>query len=164
MPKNLSNTAYIDGANLDKGSKALGVEIDYKKLKTWLEFKYGVTDAYIFIGMIREYKDLYNYLQDCGFKLIFKEVVYDNRGKPKGNCDADLVLNVVSDVYENKVDNVILVSSDGDYAGMVKFLLKKKVMRAILSPSAIRRCSVLLRRTGAKIVCLEDIQCRIQKE
>ena len=88
--------------------------------------KYGVARAYIFIGLISKYKDLYTYLQESGFTLIFKEVVYDGSGKPKGNCDADLVLSNVRDAYENNCEKSIIVTSDGDYASLVKFLLEKK--------------------------------------
>lgn len=35
-----------------------------------------------------------------GFTLIFKEVVYDGDGKPKGNCDADLVLQATRRGFE----------------------------------------------------------------
>ena len=60
------------------------------------------------------------YLQECGFILIFKEVVYNSDGEPKGNCDADLVLQVAKDTYENKFNKAIIVSSDGDYACLIE--------------------------------------------
>ena len=124
-----NNYAFIDGANLHRGIKALGWELDYKKFRVWLTEKYSVTTAYIFIGMIPKQSSLYTYLQDCGFKLIFKEVVYDGDGKAKGNCDADLVLLTVCDAYENKFDKAVLVSSDGDYASLVKFLKNKNKIK-----------------------------------
>src|SRR3989344_8795296 len=85
------NYAYIDGANLHKGVESLGWQLDYKRFRVWLKDKYGIAQAYLFIGLIPRNKDLYTRLQEAGFTLIFKEVVYDNEGKVKGNCDADLV-------------------------------------------------------------------------
>ena len=93
IPKE-NNIAYIDGANLHRGIAGFGWTLDYSRFRVWLSEKYGVKNAYIFIGLIPKYKDLYTYLQECGFTLIFKEVVYDGDGKPKGNCDADLVLQI----------------------------------------------------------------------
>ena len=156
--------AYIDGANLHKGAKSIGLDLDYKRLHTWLGFKYGITDAYIFIGMVSEYTGLYNYLQQSGFKVIFKEVVFDGNGKPKGNCYADLVLNIVSDFYEGRADRAILVSSDGDYASTIQFLIKKGKLPAILSPSDVKKCSILLKRTGAEIAYLRDFMNTIKKQ
>jgi uncharacterized LabA/DUF88 family protein len=151
-----NNFAYIDGANLHSGTTALGWQLDYKKFRVWLSEKYGAKTAYIFIGLVPKYTELYKYLQEAGFTLVFKEVIYDNSGKPKGNCDADLVLQVTRDTYENKFDRAIVVSSDGDYAGLVKFLNEKNKLLVVLSPSNEKKCSILLKRTGAKISYLND--------
>lgn len=150
------NFAYIDGANLNKALSDLGWELDYQRFRIWLSDKYDVKNAYIFIGLIPKYKNLYKYLQEAGFTLIFKEVVHDRNGKPKGNCDADFVLQAAADSYESKFDKAVIVSSDGDYASLVKFLIKKDKLEAILSPSISQKCSILLKRTNSKIVYIND--------
>jgi len=162
-----NNCAYIDGANLHKGITGLGWNLDYKRFRVWLSEKYGAHTAYLFIGLIPKYKVLYKYLQECGFTLIFKEVVYDGDGKPKGNCDADLVLQATCDAYENNFDNALLVASDGDYAGLVEFLHKKHKFLVVLSPHLKDKCSILLKRTGVKIAYINEqrsILDRVQKE
>src|SRR3989338_11497950 len=98
------NYAYIDGANLHKGVKHTGWTLDYKKFRVWLKEKYGVTQAYLFIGFVRKNKDLYTHLQECGFILIYKDITYGSDGRVKGNCDADLVLRVTRDAYENSCE------------------------------------------------------------
>lgn len=148
--------AYIDGANLHTSIKKLGWNLNYKRFFVWLKEKYKVDTAYLFIGFIPKYKELYSSLQKTGYVLIFKEVVYDAEGKAKGNCDADLVLRVVCDVFESDVKKIILITSDGDYASLVKFLQEKNKMEIILSPANKDRCSILLKRTNAKISYLND--------
>jgi len=162
MKKQEKNFAYIDGANLYKGVASLGWIIDYKKFKVWLSEKYGISTAYLFIGLIPKHKELYKYLQESGFTLVFKEVVYDGVGRPKGNCDADLVLQATQDVYEDKLDKAIIVTSDGDYAGLVKFLLEKQRLLVVLSPSSEKKCSILLKRTGAKISYINDQRSHLE--
>lgn len=110
------------------------------------------------MGNIPKYSNLYTYLQENGYTLIFKEVVYDGDGKPKGNCDADLVLKVTQDFYENKYDNAVIVASDGDYSSLVSFLANKNKFKTILSPANEKKCSILLKRTGVKISYLNDQQ------
>lgn len=156
MKKQKNNCAYIDGANLHQAIEQAGWVLDYARFRVWLSEKYAVRQACIFIGLIPKYKDLYTHLQKCGFTLIFKEVIYDNVGKPKGNCDADLVLQAVCDAYEQNCDRAIIVESDGDYAGLVKFLLKKGKLEVILSPAVPQKCSILLKRTGATISYIKD--------
>jgi len=151
-----NNIAYIDGANLYNGIADFGWVLDYVRFRVWLTEKYGVKNAYIFIGLIPKFKELYNYLQKSGFTLVFKGVIYNEDGKPKGNCDADLVLQVAKDIYEEKCEKAIIVSSDGDYAGLIKFLISKNKIEAVLSPYETNKCSVLIKRTGVKISYLVD--------
>ncbi len=156
MNKATKNNAYIDGANLHKGIKSLGWVFDYKKFRIFLKEKYSITKAYLFIGLIPKHKDLYTKLQEAGYTLIFKEVVYDSDGKAKGNCDTDLVLQATKDSYEERFEKAVLVSSDGDYAGLVKFLFEKNKFLTILSPAPVKKCSILLKRTNTPIVYLND--------
>ncbi len=160
----ISNYAYIDGANLYSSLQVLGWRLDYARFRVWLKDKYKVVVAYLFLGLIPRYKDLYTFLQKAGFTLIFKEVIYDNAGKPKGNCDADLVLQATCDAYENKFNKAVLVSSDGDYASLVKFLLQKGKMDDLLSPAATEKCSILLKRTGVKIAYLADQRSLLEQK
>lgn len=118
--------------------------------------KYNVIQAYLFIGLVPKYKDLYTSLQEAGFTLVFKEVTYDGEGKVKGNCDADLVLKATRDAYENVFEKAMLVSSDGDYAGLASFLQEKGKLHAIISPARADKCSILLKRTGARIAYIND--------
>ena len=162
-----NNYIYIDGNNLYRGVKNSNWKIDFFRFRKWLSDKYGITQAYYFIGLIPKEKDIYETLQRAGFTLIFKEVVYGVDGKAKGNCDADLVLHAVRDVYENSCDKLALVTSDGDYASLVKFLQEKDKLKIVLSPSIKEKCSILLKRTNAPITYLNDVKNRIslgQKE
>lgn len=156
MIKHYNNVAYIDGANLHKGIELFDWKFDYGKFRTWLRERYAVSQAYFFIGLVPKYKNIYTRLQEFGFTLIFKEVTYDGQGKIKGNCDADIVVKAMRDAYENIFDKAILVSSDGDYASLVTFLIEKNKLYSILSPAIPRKCSILLKRTGAKISYISD--------
>lgn len=72
MKSQENNFAYIDGANLYNGIMGFGWALDYARFRVWLTEKYGVENAYIFIGLIPKNKELYKYLQECGFTLVFK--------------------------------------------------------------------------------------------
>ena len=124
LPEN-KTIAYIDGANLHRGVLSLGWRLDYSRFRIWLSDKYGVGLVYLFVGLIPKYKDRYTQLQKDGFTLVYKEVIYDGNGRAKGNCDADLVTQAMRDSYEGMARRVVLVTSDGDYAPLVKFWLEK---------------------------------------
>lgn len=156
MGKNENNVAYIDGANLHNGVKILDWEFDYGHFRIWLKEKYAVEQVYLFLGLIPKYKDLYTRLQEQGYTLVFKEVVFDGEGKAKGNCDADIVVHAMQNAYEDKFDKVVLVTSDVDYAPLVKFLKEKNKIECVLSPYSTEKCSILLKRTGVKISYISD--------
>jgi uncharacterized LabA/DUF88 family protein len=158
----MKTVAYIDGANLHRGVKNLGWNLDYKRFCIWLQDKYHAEAVYLFIGLIPKNKDLYTSLQESGYILVYKEITYDGAGKVKGNCDADLVLKMTADFYEKAYDQAVLVSSDGDYAGLVKFLKEKKSFRALVSPS--NNCSFLLRKLNIPIVYLDTKRGVLEKK
>jgi len=163
LKNNFNNFAFIDGANLHGGVKSLGWHLDYKKFRIWLKDKYSISTAYIFLGLIPKYKDMYTSLQEAGFTLVFKEVVYDENGKPKGNCDADLVVKVMQETFDNLFDKAVIVSSDGDYSSLIKFLMSKQKLEAILSPAKAKKCSILLKRTNARIAYIDDQRNHLSK-
>ena len=155
--------AYIDGANLHKGIESSGWKLDYGRFRRWLTDKYGVSKAYLFMGLLPNKVRLYERLQDQGFELIFKQIAYDGAGKVKGNCDADLVLKVVSDHYEQHYDMAILITGDGDFSCLADFLIQKDQLRVILAPEH-KKCSILLKKTGAKMTYLEEFKHRLQRK
>lgn len=159
----MSYFAYIDGANLHQGVKSSSWDLDYPRFRSWMRQKFGITEATIFIGLITKNANLYTRFQESGFKLVFKEIVYDGNGKAKGNCDADLVLEGCKDIYEKNTKFALLVSSDGDYAPLVKLWQEKKIPCAILSPAPEFKCSILLKRTGVPIVYLNDVKKKLRR-
>jgi len=162
MMKRENNFAYIDGANLYIGSNSLGWKLDYRRFRVWLKDKYSVERAYLFIGLVGGNKGLYEFLQEAGFILVFKETVCDGAGKIKGNCDADLVLHAVCDAYENNCDKEVIISSDGDYAGLISFLMNKNKLRSVFSPNTSKLCSILIKKTGAPVAYLGDLKNKLE--
>ncbi len=146
---------YIDGNNLYRSAKDLGFEIDYKKFRGWLRQKYNPVRVCIFIGLVSERVKFYEYLQSCGYILVFKQTVSIGE-KIKGNCDAELVLKTVSDFYEKEFSSSILITGDGDFGCLVEFLKDKKSITEVIAPDK-NKCSILIRNKNIKITFLNDI-------
>ena len=124
---------YIDGNNLYRSAKELGFEIDYKKFRGWLRQKYNPANIYLFIGLVPSRISFYEYLQECGFILIFKQTI-SVEGVVKGNCDAELVLKTVSDFYTKAFTSCVLITGDGDFGCLVEFLKTNTAIGRIISP------------------------------
>lgn len=145
---------YIDGNNLYRSAKELGFEIDYKKFRGWLRQKYNANNVYLFIGLVPDRVKFYEYLQTCGYILIFKQTVSVGE-KIKGNCDAELVLKTVSDFYNKSFSSCILITGDGDFGCLVEFLKENNSIKLILSPDE-NKCSFLLRNKNTEITFLNN--------
>ncbi len=155
-----NNFAFIDSQNINLGISALGWKLDWKRFRVYLKEHYGVTRAYIFIGFLPENQALYNSLQRYGYILVFKPVTYRKDGKAKGNVDAELVLQVMIDC--NEYERAVIVTSDGDFACLVKYLYDQQKLERALSPN-IRGCSVLLKRAAReKIDFLENARAKLE--
>jgi len=155
-----NNYAFIDGQNVNLGfQKRLGWKVDWRKLRVHLKDRYHVSCAYYFVGYMPENTKLYTALQRFDYKLIFKPVTYQE-GKPKGNVDAELVLQAMIDI--NEYDKAVIVSSDGDFRCLVNHLRDNGKLERVLSPNRAE-CSALLKRAaGPKIDFLEDARSKIE--
>lgn len=151
-----NNYAFIDSQNLNLGVQKIGWKMDWHKFRIWLEEKYGVTHAYMFIGYMAENESLYEQMHEHGFLIVLKptteikapEVAGQTEAekaaaKPtvKGNIDADLVLHAMKELHN--YDKAVIVSGDGDFLGLVEYLASENKLLKILTPN--QRYSTLLK-------------------
>ena len=155
-----NNYAYVDGQNLYKSFDDLDWRLDYKKFRIYLKEKYNVKIAYIFMGFIKENQSLYNFLEDSGYRLIFKNVTEVTLGKIKGNVDAELVLQSMIDF--NSYEKAVIVTSDGDFSCLVNYLDLKQKLMCVISPQRIK-CSKLLRKAAkSKMFYLDTVRSKLE--
>ncbi len=162
MRKPETNYAFVDSQNLYRGTTdRLGWKLDYGRFRRYLREKYGVGTAYMFMGYMPEQSSLYRSLQKDGFVLIFKEVLRHGDGKVKGNVDAELVSQAMIDFDD--YEQAVIVSSDGDFACLAKYLREQGELRAVISPVDRKQTSVLLRKAAPhELVALSDLRKRLE--
>lgn len=136
----MNNYAFIDGQNLNFGVKALGWKLDHKKFREYLRDTFDVTRAYMFLGFMEEHQDLYSALQDSGFILVFKPLIRRDDSDVKGNVDADLVLQAMIDI--KRYDQAVIISGDGDFAGLIRHLAGESKLRQVIIPNRDRYSSL----------------------
>ena len=155
-----NNFAFIDSTNLYLAIKQQGWSIDYKRFRVYLKDKYSVSKAYMFVGFVPENHDMYRSLQEAGFILQFKPVMELKSGQVKGNCDAELVLQAMIDF--KKYNKAVIVTGDGDFHCLVRYLTKQDKLKKVLAPT-LENSSVLLRKaTGTKISFISDLKNKLE--
>src|SRR3989338_636652 len=142
MKEQQNNYAFVVSQNLNLSIRHLGWILDFKRFRVYLKEKYGVTKAFLFIGYMGSNRDLYTSLQDAGFICVFKPTLTYKDGTTKGNCDAELVLETMIQ-YEN-YEKAVLVTGDGDFYCLAKYLIEKDKLKSILIPNQ-QKFSALLK-------------------
>ena len=109
--------------------------------------------------MVPTNNDLYTYLQECGFTLVFKAIsVYmDENGHTitKGNVDTDIVLYSVGRLAE-EFDQAVFVSGDGDFLSLYEYMQELGKLNKIIVPNRMRY-SKLLNTYRDKLAFVGDV-------
>lgn len=144
--------AFIDSQNLNLGTSKniirggrrvhTGWKLDFQKFMRFLQDKFRVSKAFLFIGYVEENQELYKRLTSYGYTLVYKPTVNDNEGKPKGNVDAELVLHA-SAVEYREYQKAVVVSGDGDFTCLHEYLQKRNKLKAIIIPNRYSESSLL---------------------
>ncbi len=165
--------AFIDSQNLNISIQKLGWKMNWVKFHKFLTEKYGVDRAFMFIGYVPEFEDMYEKLHENGYSIVLKPTFDMTRPRPeqseesapdekpeekkpvKGNIDAELVLHAM--ITYNDYDKAVIVSGDGDFYCLIEYLEKQGKLLKILAPN--RQYSSLLREYNDYIERL-DLQRR----
>lgn len=154
------NFAFIDSNNLHLGIRNQGWKLDYRRFRIYLRDKYRVLRAYLFMGYVPEQVELYASLELSGYVLVFKPIVRNTGGAVKGNCDAELVLQAMIDF--SHYDRAVIVSGDGDFHCLVKYLQEQQKLESLLIPDR-RRFSWLLREFVSNTAFMNELRYRLKK-
>lgn len=130
------NYAFIDSQNLNLNVRNQGWILDFARFRVYLKDKYGVEKAFLFLGYIEENKKMYDFLNRTGYVCIFKPTLDYGGGQTKGNCDAELVLHTMIE-YDN-FEKAVIVTGDGDFHCLVKYLLDNKKLKLIFIPNRFK--------------------------
>jgi len=123
---------FIDGANLYATSKAIGVDIDYRRLLAEFQSKAYLLRAYYYTALVedQEYssiRPLIDWLDYNGFTVVTKPAKEftdaSGRRKIKGNMDIELCVDALE--MSQFYDHLVLFSGDGDFTALVGALQRK---------------------------------------
>ena len=158
--KKQNNYAFIDSQNLNLSIKECGWDLDFGRFRKYLNDKYNIFRAYLFIGYLSGNEGLYTDLQQCGYILIFKPTLELSNGKVKGNVDAELVLHAM--IQYGNYDKAMIVSGDGDFHCLIEYLDKKQKLFKILIPNQ-KKYSSLLRKFYSYFAYVNVLKKKIGK-
>lgn len=153
MNNKKNNIAFVDGQNLYMGTKSEENpwRVDFLKLRKYLFKKYYVKEIFYYMGYLDiKNKKVYDKIKDANFVLIKKEHSRLMISDKKGNVDSDIIFDVMKKICENEnFEKILLISGDGDYIKLVKYLIEKNKFEKILFPNR-KFCSSLYKQITIK--------------
>ena len=163
---------FIDGANLHGTAKALGFDIDYRRLLSLFAAKGRLLRAFYYTALMEEQeysplRPLVDWLDYNGFTVVTKPAkeFTDQAGRRriKGNMDIELAIDMLE--MASHLDHAVLLSGDGDFRRLVEAVQRKGVRVSVVPTvrSTPPMISDDLRRQADNFIDLGDLQPSIAR-
>ena len=164
---------FIDGANLYAAARALGFDIDYKRLLQRFGEEGRLIRAFYYTALFedQEYspiRPLVDWLDYNGYTIVTKPTkeFTDSAGrrKIKGNMDIELAIDVME--MAEHLDHIVLFSGDGDFRRLVEAVQRKGVRVSVVSTIRSQPPMVAdeLRRQADNFLELQDLAPHIARK
>jgi len=158
---------FIDGSNLYAAAKALGFDIDYKKLRSEFLSRGELVRVFYYTALLedQEYspiRPLVDWLDYNGFTMVTKPAkeFTDSMGrrKVKGNMDIELAVDAME--MADRIEHMVLFSGDGDFRPLVEAVQRKGVRVSVVSTIRSQPPMIAdeLRRQADNFIELEDLK------
>lgn len=157
---------FIDGANLYSAAKALGFDIDYRKLLDEFKKRGVLIRAYYYTAIAENddyspIRPLVDWLDYNGFTLVTKPAreFIDAQGRKRWRGDMDIEIAVDMLQMAETTDHLVLFSGDGDFRALVEAVQRKGRRVTVVSTmkSQPPMTSDDLRRQADNFVDLADL-------
>jgi len=157
---------FIDGSNLYSAAKALGFDIDYRKLLEEFKARSVLVRAYYYTALVEneEYspiRPLVDWLDYNGYRLVTKSAreYTDSQGRKRFRGDMDVEIAVDMMEMAEHADHMVLFSGDGDFRKLVEAVQRRGSRVTVVSTvkSQPPMVSDDLRRQADSFVDLADL-------
>jgi uncharacterized LabA/DUF88 family protein len=164
---------FIDGANLYATAKALGFDVDYKRLLADFQNRGTLVRAFYYTAIIedQEYssiRPLVDWLGYNGYTVVTKAtkefIDASRRRKVKGSMDIELAVDAME--LAGQIDQMMLFSGDGDFRSLVAAMQRRGVRVTVVSTIATQPPMIAdgLRRQADVFIDLKELQPKIGRD
>ncbi len=165
---------FIDGSNLYAAARALGFDIDYRRLLQLFATEATLIRAFYYTALLEDQdyspiRPLIDWLDYNGYTMVTKPTkeftdAVTGRRKIKGNMDIELAVDVME--MSEHLDHIVLFSGDGDFRRLVEAIQRKGVRVTVVSTIRSQPPMVAdeLRRQADFFLELQELQPRIERQ
>ena len=164
---------FIDGSNFYAAARALGMDIDYAKMRAFFAKDTNLLRAYYYTALPEDQefsplRPLIDWLDYNGYAVVSKltrEFTDPDTGKRrvKGNMDMELALDMLK--LAPHIDHAVLFSGDGDFCRLLEDVQGMAVKVTVVSSTKTSPPMVAdsLRRMADEFIEMESIRSQITR-
>jgi uncharacterized LabA/DUF88 family protein len=163
---------FIDGENLHYTAKALGFDVDFKRLLAEFEMRDSLLRSYYYtlVSAAAEpqtTRPLIDWLSYNGFIVVTKVSKAFDDGDGRRKLKRSIAIELAVDALElsKHIDHMVLFSGDGDYRAMVEAAQRKGVSVTVVSTMRTRPAMIAdeLRRQANAFLELNDLRTAVSR-
>ncbi len=131
---------FIDGPNLHATSKALGFDIDFKRLLALFDCLGSISRAFYYTVLSedpaqRSIRPLIDWLDYNGYTVVAKTAkdYVDAGGQRRSKANTTIELAVDAMAHATQFDEMVLFSGDGDFRSLVEAVQRRGVRVTVVS-------------------------------
>ena len=155
---------FIDGADLQSTSRALGFNVDFKRLLSFFRQQGQLVRAVYYVAWrddeeANSARPLVDWLQYNGYATVTKP---SNRGHERCTIDVELAVDAMR--YCGFLDHILLFSGNGEFKALVAGLQEQGKRVTVVSTLATKPAAIAdgLRRQADQFVDITEIESQIR--
>ncbi len=164
---------FIDGVNFYATVRALGFDVDYKRLLQEFGSRGDLIRAFYYTAMVEDQdfsslRPLVDWLEYNGFRVVTKAakefVDLGGRRRVKGNMDIELAVDAME--LASHIDEMILCSGDGAFRSLIRAIQRHGVRVTVVSTISTQPPMVAdeLRRQADVFIDLLELRPKIGRD
>ena len=174
MPRDGTKLAlFIDGSNTHAAARALGFDIDYKRLLAEFRSRGTLVRAFYYTVVIEDQESsplrpLLDWLDYNGFTVVTKPAKEFDDGEGRRRFKRGMGIELAVDAMElaRQLDEIVLFSGDGDFRALVEAVQSRGVHVTVVSTIASQPPMIAddLRRQADVFIDLVELQSKICRD
>jgi uncharacterized LabA/DUF88 family protein len=164
---------FIDGPNIHATARAVGFEIDYKRLLAEFQSRGTLVRAFYYTAIIEDaefsaIRPLIDWLEYNGFTVVTKPAKEFDDGEGRRKLKRNMSVELAIDAMElaEYLDQIVLFAGDGDFRPLIEALQGRGVHITVVSTVESRPPMVAdeLRRQADVFIDLLELRPKISRE
>jgi len=162
---------FIDGPSLSAASRALGFDIDFKRLLALFRQQGELRRAHFYTALTEDERSssvrpLIDWLDYNGYTTVTKLVKPRevDGGQIRGSIDIELAVDAMR--LANCIDHMVLFSGDGDFRSLIEAVQRRGVRVTVVSTMTSQPPMVAdeLRRQADEFIDIVQLQSKIGRD